>query len=198
MDRTYFENDVTSTVPVWVVSAGWMGQGTSLPSPINTTDPRTVNNRLEAMRPACQIARMVLDDVSEFIQPGRTTRQVDQFAAARMKHYGSRSAFLGYRKFPCHTCISVNDQIVHGLAGDRDQALVALAEARERATSAFVPSSALAIVHLGLGNDVAVLECLERGLEERDVLLPWLRFMPLFDRLHSHPRFQAILSRIGP
>lgn len=44
MDRTYFENDVTSTVPVWVVSAGWMGQGTSLPSPINTTDPRTVSN----------------------------------------------------------------------------------------------------------------------------------------------------------
>jgi methionyl aminopeptidase len=36
-----------------------------------------------------------------------------------MKQYGAKSAFLGYRKFPCHLCISVNEQIVHGLAGPR-------------------------------------------------------------------------------
>jgi methionyl aminopeptidase len=36
-----------------------------------------------------------------------------------MKHYGAKSAFLGYRKFPCHACISVNEQVVHGLAGPR-------------------------------------------------------------------------------
>jgi len=74
---------------------------------------------LEAMRPACVVASAVLNEVSAFIQPGVTTRQVDDFAAARMKHYGAKSAFLGYRKFPCHTCISVNDQVVHGLAGPR-------------------------------------------------------------------------------
>jgi methionyl aminopeptidase len=44
---------------------------------------------------------------------------VDQFAAERIKSYGARSAFLGYRKYPCHTCLSVNDQVVHGLASDR-------------------------------------------------------------------------------
>ena len=84
---------------------------------------------MEAMRPACAVASAVLDEVSAFIQPGVTTRQVDDFAAARMKHYGARSAFLGYvhpggphgrnRKFPCHACISVNEQVVHGLAGPR-------------------------------------------------------------------------------
>lgn len=74
---------------------------------------------LEAMRPACVVARSVLDEVSEFIQPGRTTRQIDQFAASRIKHYGARSAFLGYRKYPCYICISVNEQVVHGLASDR-------------------------------------------------------------------------------
>ena len=74
---------------------------------------------LEAMRPACSVASAVLNEVAAFIQPGVTTRQVDDYAAARMKHYGARSAFLGYRKFPCHTCISVNEQIVHGLAGPR-------------------------------------------------------------------------------
>jgi methionyl aminopeptidase len=74
---------------------------------------------LEAMRPACVVAQQVLSDISDFIQPGVTTREIDQFAAARMKHYGARSAFLGYRKYPCHVCISVNEQVVHGLANDR-------------------------------------------------------------------------------
>ena len=74
---------------------------------------------LEAMRPACVVARQVLDEVCDFIQPGRTTREIDQYAAARIKHHGARSAFLGYRKFPCHLCISVNEQIVHGLASER-------------------------------------------------------------------------------
>ena len=74
---------------------------------------------LEAMRPACVVAQRFLSEVSDFIQPGVTTRQIDQFAAARMKYYGARSAFLGYRKYPCHVCISVNDEIVHGLATDR-------------------------------------------------------------------------------
>ncbi len=71
------------------------------------------------MRPACAVARTVLDEVSEFIQPGRTTGEIDQFAAARIKHYGARSAFLGYRKYPCQLCISVNEQVVHGLASER-------------------------------------------------------------------------------
>jgi methionyl aminopeptidase len=74
---------------------------------------------LEAMRPACSVASMVLDDVSAFIQPGVTTKAVDEFAASRIRHYGAKSAFLGYRKYPCNICISVNEQVVHGLAGSR-------------------------------------------------------------------------------
>ena len=74
---------------------------------------------LEAMRPACAVAGTVLDEVAAFVQPGVTTKDVDEFAAARIKHYGAKSAFLGYRKYPCQICISVNDQVVHGLAGSR-------------------------------------------------------------------------------
>jgi methionyl aminopeptidase len=74
---------------------------------------------LEAMRPACLVASTVLDEVASWIQPGITTREIDEYAAARIKHYGARSAFLGYRKYPCHICISVNEQVVHGLASDR-------------------------------------------------------------------------------
>jgi len=74
---------------------------------------------LEAMRPACAVASTVLDEVAAFIQPGITTKQVDDCAASRIKQLGAKSAFLGYRKYPCHICISVNDQVVHGLAGPR-------------------------------------------------------------------------------
>ena len=74
---------------------------------------------LEAMRPACTVAGTVLNDVATFIQPGVTTKDVDEFAASRIKHYGAKSAFLGYRKYPCQICISVNEQVVHGLAGSR-------------------------------------------------------------------------------
>jgi methionyl aminopeptidase len=74
---------------------------------------------LALMRPACVLAQTVLDEVCEFIRPGITTRQIDEFAAERIKQYGAKSAFLGYRKYPCHLCISVNEQVVHGLANER-------------------------------------------------------------------------------
>ena len=71
------------------------------------------------MRPACVLAAKVLNEVAAFIQPGVSTRQIDNFAADIIRAHGAKSAFLGYRKYPCHTCISVNDEVVHGLAGDR-------------------------------------------------------------------------------
>src|SRR3984957_3919855 len=75
---------------------------------------------LEAMRPACVVAGKVLNEIAAFIKPGMTTKQVDEFAAERIKSHGAKSAFLGYRKYPCHTCISVNEEVVHGLANERE------------------------------------------------------------------------------
>jgi methionyl aminopeptidase len=74
---------------------------------------------LEAMRPACAVAGSVLEEVAAWVKPGITTKDLDNYAASRIKHYGAKSAFLGYRKYPCQICISVNDQVVHGLAGPR-------------------------------------------------------------------------------
>ncbi len=72
------------------------------------------------MRPACLVAGTVLDEIARFIKPGITTREIDNFAAERIKAHGAKSAFLGYRKFPCHTCLSVNEEVVHGLAAERE------------------------------------------------------------------------------
>ena len=71
------------------------------------------------MRPACALAAKVLNEVAAFIKPGVSTRQIDNLAADIIRANGAKSAFLGYRKFPCHMCISVNDEIVHGMASER-------------------------------------------------------------------------------
>ncbi len=73
---------------------------------------------LALMRPACELAQTVLEEVCDFVKPGVTTRELDEFAARRISSYGAKSAFLGYRKYPCHLCLSVNEQVVHGLATD--------------------------------------------------------------------------------
>jgi methionyl aminopeptidase len=74
---------------------------------------------LADLRAAGQMAGTVLDEVAGFVQPGVTTRQVDEFAAGRIKFYEAKSAFLKYKGYPCNICISVNQEVVHGLAGAR-------------------------------------------------------------------------------
>jgi TolB-like protein/Flp pilus assembly protein TadD len=85
----------------------------------------------------------------------------------------------------------------HGVMGNRAAAVAALDEARVRLATGGTLWSALALVHLGLGQDAEVLECLERAVDDRDVLLPWMKFMPAFGRLRTTPRFEAMLARLG-
>jgi methionyl aminopeptidase len=74
---------------------------------------------IEAMRVSGSLAAEVLNLVANWIQPGVTTREIDNYAAGLIKERGAKSAFLGYRKYPGHLCISVNEQVVHGLPSDR-------------------------------------------------------------------------------
>jgi len=74
---------------------------------------------IEVMRAAGSVAAEVLNLVGSWIRPGVTTKEIDTFAANLIKERGAKSAFLGYRKYPGHVCISVNDQVVHGLPNDR-------------------------------------------------------------------------------
>ena len=77
-------------------------------------------DEMKLMRSACAVAAEILEEIGAFVKPGVTTRQMDEFAAAQINARGAKSAFLGYRKYPCHTCMSVNDEVVHGLATERE------------------------------------------------------------------------------
>jgi methionyl aminopeptidase len=78
---------------------------------------------IEKMRQACRTASDILDRVSELVRPGVTTREVDEAAADFMADAKVKSAFLGYRLghrvFPGNICISLNDEVVHGIGSQR-------------------------------------------------------------------------------
>jgi len=73
----------------------------------------------EKMRISCRVASQVLERTAALIQPGITTGEIDRAAAGFMREMDARSAFLNYRGFPGNICISVNEEVVHGIGGIR-------------------------------------------------------------------------------
>ncbi len=75
---------------------------------------------IKEMRVACETASDILQTVAKFIADGigKTTKEVDLYAAELMKERDCVSAFLGYRGFPGYTCISPNEEVVHGIGDD--------------------------------------------------------------------------------
>lgn len=71
------------------------------------------------MRVAGSLASTILQALAKEVAPGRTTGEIDKLAAELMVQHGCKSAFLGYRGFPAYTCISVNEEVVHGIGGPR-------------------------------------------------------------------------------
>jgi methionyl aminopeptidase len=74
---------------------------------------------IDRMRDSGQIVAKVLKLLSERIKPGMKTRELDIIAEKEMKRLGAESSFNGYHGFPANLCVSVNDEIVHGIPGDR-------------------------------------------------------------------------------
>jgi methionyl aminopeptidase len=74
---------------------------------------------IEAMRVAGKTAAAILLQLAREVMPGRTTGEIDRMAAELMRENDCRSAFLNYRGFPGHICISVNEEVVHGIGGAR-------------------------------------------------------------------------------
>ena len=81
--------------------------------------PIKTAREIDKMRIACRVAGEVLDRTAALVQPGVTTKQIDEAAAAFMAEAACKSAFLGYRGFPGNICISLNEEVVHGIGGSR-------------------------------------------------------------------------------
>ncbi|MBE9127444.1 MULTISPECIES: type I methionyl aminopeptidase [unclassified Coleofasciculus] len=70
---------------------------------------------IEIMRQAAQIVAKVLKEISEMVEPGMTTADLDAHAEKRIREMGAIPSFKGYHGFPASICSSINNEVVHGI-----------------------------------------------------------------------------------
>lgn len=77
--------------------------------------PIKSSEEIEKLRKCGQIVKNVLEQLKFLAKPRVTTEEFDKLAREEAKKYGAKPAFLGYRGFPKAVCISINNEVVHGI-----------------------------------------------------------------------------------
>ena len=68
---------------------------------------------------SCRLVRTILGELEALVRPGVTTRTLDEYAEKRARDEGASPAFKGYYEYPASLCVSVNEEVVHGIPGER-------------------------------------------------------------------------------
>lgn len=74
-----------------------------------------IKEKFEGMRTACSVVAEVLEKLSESAREGVSTWELNRVAEQVADRRSARPAFKGYMDFPCSICVSVNDEVVHGI-----------------------------------------------------------------------------------
>lgn len=77
------------------------------------------DEEIECLREAGRVVARCLAELGRAIRPGVSTGDLDEIAEAFIRREGAIPTFKGYRGFPASICTSVNDEVVHGIPGDR-------------------------------------------------------------------------------
>jgi methionyl aminopeptidase len=80
---------------------------------------RKSNRELALMREAGRIVALTHAVLRENVRPGVTTAKLDTLAYETATKHGAKPSFLGYRGFPASLCVSINEEVVHGIPGPR-------------------------------------------------------------------------------
>ena len=97
----------------WRLSAG------DLPAKMEMSIVIKSGQEIAAMRKAGRVVATVLEVLKSQVRPGMRTEELDAIAVSEMERLGGTSSFKGYRGYPASVCVSVNDEIVHGIPGKR-------------------------------------------------------------------------------
>lgn len=76
------------------------------------------DEEIELLRQSSLLVGKTLAEVARNIHPGITTAELDHIAETFIRDHGAKPAFKGYRGFPATLCVSINDQVVHGIPSD--------------------------------------------------------------------------------
>jgi methionyl aminopeptidase len=74
---------------------------------------------LEAMRQSSRVVAQILDELEPLVRPGIRTRDLDLYAEKRTRELSAIPAFKGYRGYPASVCVSVNEEVIHGIPSGR-------------------------------------------------------------------------------
>lgn len=74
---------------------------------------------IELLRAAGRIVFGALEELTKAVKPGITTAELDKIGEMYIRDNGAEPAFLGYQGFPASVCVSIDDEVVHGIPGAR-------------------------------------------------------------------------------
>src|SRR3989304_7490494 len=74
---------------------------------------------IAAMKQTGAIVAAIVKKLAARVEPGLKTKELDVIAGRELKRMGAESSFKGYHGYPATVCVSVNDEIVHGIPGER-------------------------------------------------------------------------------
>ena len=73
------------------------------------------SREIKLMKKSSKVVATVLKEVKDFVKPGISTKDIDDFAERRIRQLGAVPSFKGYQGFPSSICSSVNNEVVHGI-----------------------------------------------------------------------------------
>ncbi len=73
------------------------------------------SREIKLMKKSSRVVATVLREVEDFVKPGISTKDIDEFAERRIRQLGAVPSFKGYQGFPSSICSSINNEVVHGI-----------------------------------------------------------------------------------
>ena len=115
-----------------------------------------------------RIVAIVRDEVIRNIRPGITTKELDHIAGELFDKYGAKSAPVKDYNFPGFTCISINDEIAHGIPGDRivQQGDIVNIDASAELGGYYGDTGASIVVGKGTSVSLSLCECSQKALHK--------------------------------
>ncbi|MFA7371877.1 MAG: type I methionyl aminopeptidase, partial [Sphaerochaetaceae bacterium] len=77
------------------------------------------NEQIKRIEESCQLVALLLDTLETFIEAGQTTHDIDAYCHDFITKHKGKPAFLNYMGFPASACVSVNEEVIHGIPGNK-------------------------------------------------------------------------------